>query len=254
MQSLENLNIDTPEQIALELPLAGIGSRFFALALDSLLQFVAVVALFIVLALTSSELRYLGLGSLGPVAAIVVPFCIYWGYFAFFEILWKGQTPGKRYAGIRVIKQSGRPMNAIEAIGRNLMRGIDIVPGIYSVGLVCMMCNQQHKRLGDFVAGTVVVHDKAIDSVNSSWTAAPPAAAASATQAETTKLTTDELVLIETYLSRRYEIDPTIRFATAQRIVALVQEKTGILKPSDQSDDDFLEAMARQVRDTARFR
>ena len=90
---------------------------------------------------------------------------MYWGYFAFFEAVWRGQTPGKRYVGIRVIKESGRPIDAFEAIGRNLMRGIDGLPGFYGVGLVCMMLNQQHRRLGDFVAGTVVVHENRADEV-----------------------------------------------------------------------------------------
>lgn len=53
-----------------------------------------------------------------------------------FETIWKGQTPGKRYAGIRVIKESGSPINEFEAIGRNLMRAVDGLPGIYGVGLV----------------------------------------------------------------------------------------------------------------------
>ena len=61
--------------------------------------------------------------------AIFIGFAIYWGYFAIFEILWKGQTPGKRFAGIRVIKESGRPINAFEAIGRNLMRAVDVYAG-----------------------------------------------------------------------------------------------------------------------------
>jgi uncharacterized RDD family membrane protein YckC len=97
----------------------------------------------------------------GPGDGGVHPVCDLLGIFRLLRNLWKGQTPGKRYAGIRVIKESGRPINAFEAIGRNLMRAVDGLPGIYGVGLVCMMCNRQSRRLGDFVAGTVVVHEKA---------------------------------------------------------------------------------------------
>ena len=88
-----------------------------------------------------------------PAVVLIFLFCVYWGYFAFFEIIWKGQTPGKRYAGIRVIKETGRPIDSFEAIGRNLMRAVDGLPGIYGVGLLCMMLNKQNRRLGDFVAG-----------------------------------------------------------------------------------------------------
>ena len=172
MQSLDRLDIDTPEQIALELPLAGIGSRFLALAIDSLLQVVVVIAVVIVGALMASGSRrtdWSGLDrffsqTIGAIVLVLLPFCLYWGYFAFFEVLWQGRTPGKRVAGIRVIHQSGRPMTAIECIGRNLMRGVDILPGMYGVGLICMMCNAQNRRVGDFIAGTIVVHDKALET------------------------------------------------------------------------------------------
>jgi len=255
VQSLDRLDIDTPEQIALELPLAGIGSRFLAIAVDSLLQGVCFIALIIIGAFASFSYSELASGAdrffsqtVGAITLIVVPFCLYWGYYAFFEIWWQGRTPGKRVAGIRVIHQTGRPMSAIECIGRNLMRGVDFLPGFYAVGLITMMCNAQNRRLGDFVAGTIVVHDKALETVAPSWgekSASEPA------QPELRKLSPDDLVLVETYLSRRYEIDSVMRMTTAQRIVGLIAEKSGVVKPAEQSDDDFLESVARQLRDSA---
>src|SRR3984957_14681816 len=175
MNSFDQLKIDTPEQIALELPLAGIGSRFLAISIDTLIQ----VALYVIAALIfffnipvgSSIFLWLP-HLIGPAMAIFLLFAIYWGYFAIFEILWKGQTPGKRYTGIRVIKESGQPINVFEAVGRNLMRAVDALPGVYGVGVVCMMCNQQSRRLGDFVAGTVVVHEKPSEGVRPSWNTA----------------------------------------------------------------------------------
>ena len=259
MQSLDRLDIDTPEQIALELPLAGIGSRFLALTVDTLLQVAALIAIIIVgaiIALGSTAADRPGLDrffsqTIGAIVLVLVPFCLYWGYFAFFEVLWQGRTPGKRVAGIRVIHQSGRPMTAIECIGRNLMRGVDILPGMYGVGLISMMCNNQSKRLGDFIAGTIVVHDKAIETAAPTWGNRTEGVAR---QPEFGKLSPDDLVLIETYLSRRYEIDQVVRRTTAEQIVAMTVQKTGVPKPADQSDDDFLEAIARQLRDGAAFR
>jgi uncharacterized RDD family membrane protein YckC len=260
VESFDRFDIDTPEQIALELPLAGIGSRLLAIATDSLLQLVFVLVLFIIGALVSiGSVSSLGFGefgrffsqTVGAFLLVLVPFCLYWGYFAFFEIIWHGKTPGKRVAGIRVIHQSGRPMTAVECIGRNLMRGVDIIPGVYGVGLICMTCNKQNRRLGDFVAGTIVVHDKAQESVAPSW--GHPAATQPA-QPELRKLAPDDLVLIETYLNRRFDVDAVVRVTTAQRIVAMVTQKTGVTKPPDRRDDDFLETIARQLRDTASFR
>src|ERR1017187_9442423 len=254
MNSIDQLRIDTPEQIALELPLAGIGSRFLALAIDTLIQgaFYLITGLILIftLAVGSSILTFLP-RLLGPALAIFILFAIYWGYFAFFETIWKGQTPGKRYAGIRVIKESGRPINTFEAIGRNLMRAVDGLPGIYGVGLVCMMCNQQSRRLGDFVAGTVVVHEKPTEEVRPSWSTSAESSAATpgAEQA-----TADELVLIETYLSRRWELDAEVRLRTAIQIAERIKAKTGLESQPRQHVDDFLEEAARKIRDSGRFR
>jgi hypothetical protein len=128
---------------------------------------------------------------------------------------------------------------------------VDILPGFYAVGLITMMCNAQNRRLGDYVAGTIVVHEKALETVAPSWgekTSTEPL------QPELRKLSPDDLVLIETYLNRRYEIDQFVRSTTAQRIVAFIGEKTGVQKPAGQPDDDFLEGIAKQLRDSAAFR
>ena len=259
MESLDRLDIDTPEQISLELPLAGIGSRFLALTLDSLIQVGMVIVLTImgwIVSMSYTELsgaadKFFS-ETIGTIVLIFVPFCLYWGYFAFFEILWQGRTPGKRVAGLRVIHQTGRPMTAIECIGRNLIRVIDMQPApLYAVGLICMMCNKQNRRVGDFIAGTIVVHDKALDSVSPSWGGTT---SANSVQPDLRKLSSDELVLIETYLNRRYDLEATVRLTTAQRIVAMISEKLGIPKPPEQRDDDFLENLARQLRDGASFR
>ena len=253
MDSFDQLNIDTPEQIALELPLAGIGSRFLAIAIDTLIQFalyflVALIFLFTI-PVGSSMLMFLP-KLVGPAVAIFILFAIYWGYFAIFETIWKGQTPGKKYAGIRVIKESGRPINAFEAIGRNLMRAVDGMPGIYGVGLVCMMCNQQSRRLGDFVAGTVVVHEKPTEEVRPTWNTASDTISATGALAQ---VTADELVLIETYLSRRWDLDPEVRLRTAIQIADRIKAKTGLEPQARQHVDEFLEEAARKIRDSARF-
>jgi uncharacterized RDD family membrane protein YckC len=255
VQSDDQLQIDTPEQIALELPLAGIGSRFLGLAIDTLLQFVLYVTGGFAFGFAGAVgighyLRWIPVNWV-PAVAILFVFCVYWGYFAFFEMIWKGQTPGKRVAKIRVIKESGRSINAYEAIARNLLRAIDALPGMYGVGIVCMMLNSRNRRLGDYVAGTVVVHDKRTEEVKPGWnTITEPAA----TNPQLSLVASEELVLIETYLHRRVDMDLTLRDRVAYKIASRITEKTGLQRDPNQSLDDFLEASARQIRDTARFR
>jgi uncharacterized RDD family membrane protein YckC len=255
----DQLRIDTPEQIALELPLAGIGSRFLGLVIDTLIQFVLYIIGAFAVGFSAALAGAVGIGrylrwipvSWAPAIAILFMFSVYWGYFAFFEIIWKGQTPGKRLAKIRVIKESGRPINAYEAIARNLLRAIDGLPGVYGVGIVCMMLNSQNRRLGDYVAGTVVVHDKRTEEVKPDWnTVMEPAVA----NPQLSLVTSEELVLIETYLHRRVDMDLILRDQVAYKIASRITEKTGLQRGPNQSLDDFLEASARQIRDTARFR
>lgn len=257
MHSVDRLTIETPEQIELELPLAGIGSRFLALAFDTLLQFVVGFLSFLLLVGLLWAAPSISLPSVPEkvfVALLIFfSFCLYWGYFAFFEIIWKGQTPGKRHACIRVIKDTGRPLNAYEAIARNLMRAVDGL-GLYAVGIITMMLNRQHRRLGDYVAGTVVVHDKHLHDFRPDWSISSASSQPESARAETIKLGTEELVLIETYLQRRFELDPIVRAASGVKIVDLIRAKTGLERSPGQSDDDFLESVVRQVRDSARYR
>ena len=262
MDSIDQLKIDTPEQIALELPLAGIGSRFLALAIDTIIQsiFYLITAIILVFTMTRGSSAFTFLPTLvGPALAIFILFAIYWGYFAFFESIWSGQTPGKRYAGIRVIKESGRPINAFEAVGRNLMRAVDGLPGIYGVGLVCMMCNQQSRRLGDFVAGTVVVHEKPTEDVRPSWNTSDQASGLTSEERPAvapglTQVTPEELVLIETYLHRRWDLDKYVRVNTAVQIADRIKAKTGLQPQPHQHVDDFLEEAAKKIRDSGQFR
>src|SRR5436309_12210474 len=93
----DELKIDTPEQIALELPLAGIGSRFLAIAIDTLIQFAVylITGLIVILVSVESSVFMFLPHIIGPVMAVLILFTVYWGYFAIFEIICKGQTPGK---------------------------------------------------------------------------------------------------------------------------------------------------------------
>jgi len=127
---------------------------------------------------------------------------------------------------------------------------VDGLPGIYGVGLVCMMMNRQSRRLGDFVAGTVVVHEKRTEEVRPTWNTAADAGSARGALGQ---VTADELVLIETYLSRRWELDPAVRLRTAIQIADRIKAKTGMEPQGHQHVDDFLEQSARQIRDGGRF-
>jgi uncharacterized RDD family membrane protein YckC len=248
---VDKLTIDTPEQVHLEFTLAGIGSRFMAAFLDMLIQFVLQAILI------SSAIGLLTLDGfskssvwIGAVSVFVF-FCINWGYYAAFEILWHGQTPGKRWAGIRVMKESGRPINAFEAITRNLLRVIDWLPGFYGFGVVTMMLNKKNRRLGDFVAGTLVVHESS-DRESAVFFNTPDSTPYAFPQA--TRLSLQEVELIETFLARRLDIPPEVRSQSAARITEMVSVRLGIDSGSRPPDNEnFLELVVKEFRNRARM-
>jgi uncharacterized RDD family membrane protein YckC len=257
LNSGQPLTIQTPEQITMELAPAGIGSRFLALALDTLIQGVLYTVIFVIIFLIAGTDSGSGGSSSGSSSdtwgvaiGFFILFCIYWGYFAAFEILWRGQTPGKRVVGIRVVKDTGRPITAIEGIGRNLMRVVDGF-FFYLPGLISIVLSREHKRLGDYVAGTIVIHDTKTAEIKPDWSFANPTQAAF--RPELSGISEQELVLIETFLHRRIDLDPMVRLKTAISLSEMIQSKTGVAKPANQSDEDFLEATARTVRDQARL-
>jgi uncharacterized membrane protein SpoIIM required for sporulation/uncharacterized RDD family membrane protein YckC len=154
--------IETPEHVALEFELAGIGSRAAAAAYDTLL-----VVLLILLASLAMDL----VGLLPALSAawamsllVVIGFGIAWGYFLLFEGFRGGRTPGKRRVGLRVVMDSGHPISLRAAVLRNLVRLVDIQPvGASLVGLSFVFFQRHNKRLGDLVAGTIVVRDQAAE-------------------------------------------------------------------------------------------
>jgi uncharacterized RDD family membrane protein YckC len=159
----DKLTIETPEQTVLEFEVAGVGSRFLALAYDTLLQILVGIGLLIIFLIAGVALPGATQSGIWFAAVIILAyFVLYFGYFAIFEVLWNGQTPGKKKEGLRVIKDSGRPITPAEAVGRNLMRIVDQLPAFYAVGICSVLLSRQNKRLGDFVTGTIVVHEKSL--------------------------------------------------------------------------------------------
>jgi uncharacterized RDD family membrane protein YckC len=254
MDSLpDKLTIETPEQSALDFPLAGIGSRFLATLVDSAIQFVAIFALWMVaLILAIPGFGVLGLnGSVWIIALMVLAvFIVNLGYFALFEIIWNGQTPGKRYANLRVMKDDGRPISAYDAIARNLMRIVDQLPGMYAVGVLSAFFSKQNKRLGDYVAGTVVVREEKVAEERPFLETQRDASAAAY---DTSKLTIEEVRLMETFFSRRDNLDPGVRTQMAWQISQRIGTKFGVTVHGWPATENFLEAVHKEYRATGRL-
>jgi uncharacterized RDD family membrane protein YckC len=166
------LNIDTPENVVFGYDVAGIGSRFLAALVDTfcilVLEAIVYITLFLIArnffgTLAENDRTFIWLAALLGLIA----FAFFWGYYIFFEMLWNGQSPGKRWVGLRVIRTDGTPVTLAESIIRNLVRLVDFLPAYYGVGVVTMFINEQSRRLGDLAAGTLVVRDRATVTLES---------------------------------------------------------------------------------------
>lgn len=257
---VDKLTIQTPEQTLLDFPLAGIGSRFLAMALDTLIQslIITTFAIFALLLLAFEGISSQTAGVWIGAVAILVLFIIYTGYFAFFEAIWNGQTPGKRLLKLRVIQESGRPINPYQSIARNLMRLVDSLPFLYGVGCLTVLLNRQNKRLGDFVAGTVVVLEKPLATVDPDWGSPRPQTTGSPYLHHDLHLLADgEFDLVENFLQRRSYLDLVVRQRVAKEIAARIRSKLQLSSASDEnllsSDEQFLEDIIQKYRGAGAF-
>ena len=153
----DDLVIPTPERVAFQYEIAGIGSRFLAQILDSLVITVILIAITI---LAASLGGVFGSGELALLIEIILGFILLAGYFLVSEAAWNGQTLGKRAARLRVVGDHGEPLTLGQAAIRNLVRIVDFLPLFYAIGMLTLFINGRGKRLGDFAAGTLVVRDR----------------------------------------------------------------------------------------------
>ncbi len=205
-------------------------------------------------------------------AIIFCLFLLFWGYFSLFEAFWHGQTPGKRVMKLRVIKDAGRQITLFESLTRNLLRVADYLPSLYLAGVITMLCNKRNKRLGDLAAGTVVIHERADDqpllytgvaatsaarSGNSLLTPShaeplepwrPTPAAATLFPADAiSRLSAQDLVVIEAFFARALDLPLETRAAMAYRIVHELCARMAVPVP-DGNPERALESAAVQLR------
>jgi uncharacterized membrane protein SpoIIM required for sporulation/uncharacterized RDD family membrane protein YckC len=217
------VDVETPEHVAIGYELADLGSRFTALLIDILLIVLGIVgvrlALFALVSLLGFRDVLVGVG-LGVV--IFVGFVLMWGYFVFYEGLRDGQTPGKRRMGIRVVHDGGFPVTVRAAAVRNLMRLVDIQPaGSWGVGGLAMMLHPQTKRLGDMAAGTVVVRDRTGQPIPEE-TAGPVA-----TSLGRPRLSDEEFAALQMYAQRRAALESAVRSDISRKLMSRVERHFG---------------------------
>lgn len=236
----DRLTIDTPEGVPLELTLAGIGSRFASALIDYLLEFLILVALFLVL-------RYgagFSAGSTVVAAAVWVAafFTVFWGYNVAFEVLNSGRTPGKALNGLRVVLESGGAVTFAPSAVRNVIRIVDIIPGTYLVGMTSIVVTKRNQRLGDLAAGTLVIREarQLPPEVQVSPSLEAPAW-------DTSAVDQQELDTVAAFLARRGELAAGARIQIAAELAGRLRPKVGGAIAGD-GDEIFLERLLAAKR------
>ncbi len=252
----EIYSIETPENVTFGYQLAGMGSRFLAALVDSLVILILLMVIYLAtIAFLVSPLGQAFGETLGDwVIAIyfLITFGILWGYYIFFELIWNGQSLGKRWAGLRVIRTDGLPITLVESVIRNLVRIIDFLPLYYGVGVVVMMINAQWRRLGDLAAGTVVIKErkdvtlKALGQVTVPITVHHPELITPLGNPATwpfERLSRDDLYVVKEFLVRRPNL--LNRAPLAVRLAAKLCQQLDLPAPSTpQTAETLLEQLA----------
>lgn len=238
-----SVSVRTPESIAFSYELAGLGSRFLALAIDVTIQTVIVAGIFWAIAAGGSgysarngmPVSSRAAMSLAIAIIIAILFLIYFGYFIAFEAFWNGQTPGKRALRIRVVRDGGFAADFGSCAIRNLVRIGEVVLGAYAVSAIVTLLSPENKRLGDMAAGTIVVREERAPSL---------AGLIAAQQREEAKsgapslLSAEEHALVDRYVARRDGMMPSHRALLASQIAARV--RTRLSRDLQALDDDDL--------------
>jgi uncharacterized membrane protein SpoIIM required for sporulation/uncharacterized RDD family membrane protein YckC len=200
--------------------LAGIGTRGAAALIDLLLMLVLTGTLWYTgasLPRLLPTLRDVGRGGWVQAGLIIGQFLILWGYFVTFEALWDGQTPGKRLLGLRVVRNGGGGVDIGASAARNLIRFVDFLPFGYFVGMITIIANGRNQRLGDLVAGTIVVRERLLRHERPRATASAPDDDGVVILAT---LDDDRFALLDRFVTREATLDDPSRARIAAALVA----------------------------------
>jgi uncharacterized RDD family membrane protein YckC len=227
----------TPEYVEFDFVLAGLFSRFLAWLIDTLIT----VGLAI-LALVVMSLVMFAFPGFASAAGFIVWFLIDWGYAILLESAWSGQTVGKRAMGLRVIQESGVRIGFLHAVLRNLARPVDRLPVLYAVGGVAALFSQAQQRLGDMLAGTIVVRERRLKIPASIARAEGETALLDDPQFSTrvAKLSAEEEALIFSAALRREEMGIEARLSLFSALSQRLQDDADLYKPAHLSDEKLV--------------
>lgn len=235
----DRMAVATPEGVTLEFTLAGVGSRFLAGLIDGLIQFGLLIGIWLLSAGLSSAV-----GDWAAAFAAIASFLVLVGYDIAFETLASGRTLAKRWTGLRVVKTTGAPVTFVTSAIRNLLRLVDLLPGAYLVGIVCVLATSKNQRLGDLAAGTIVVRERKLRASSSAaWVGWTGAARADVSTWDVSAVTADEVATVREFLARRDVITQEARLRLARQLAGRLRPKVVGPEEGAMGPEAFLELL-----------
>jgi len=231
MEYEDRVTIETPEGVPVDLLLAGYGSRFSSQLIDGAIKLGVMGALWAALGLA---------GAFGEATAILVIFVVYVGYDIVFETLADGRTPGKRWSGMRVVREGGEPITFTPSAIRNIVRLIDGIGTSYAAGTISILVSKRNQRLGDMAANTLVVREA---SATATATTARTAGTTAGDAWDVTGISAQELATVRSFLERRYQLEGGPRSQLARQLADGLRAKVAGAA-DDLPPERFLEALA----------
>jgi len=230
MEYEDRRTISTPEGVDLELPLAGLGSRFIGLLLDTGIQAAVITIAVLAFEQAGSTLGVVVFSS-GAVLVIIA-------YDVIFEVAGGGRTPGKRASGVRVVMDAGGPVGLRASLIRNIIRLVEGFATAYIPAVISVLVSRNNQRLGDHAAGTLVIRDRRVAPEQ------PYVPTAGDTGAlDVTGVSEEEIAVVRSYLTRRGDLEPHARRSLAAQLAGRLRPQVAGTR-AGLSDEQFLEQLA----------
>ena len=241
----------TGEAVALDLRPAALPSRLVAGLIDATAQ----AGLLAVLLLLVGAVNQVASGAAIAALVVIVLLGVLAGYPILFETLWRGRTPGKAAMGLRVVRDDGGPVTFRQALVRGLTGMFVERPGVtlFAGAVVCSLLNSRSKRIGDVLAGTVVLRER-VAVRGGAVAVMPPPLAAWAAEADLAGLPDDLAASVRTFVARSPQLTDAAREELGSQLVAAVAAVVSPPPPPGTPGWAYLAAVLAERRSRAQDR
>lgn len=240
--------IVTPEAVVLEFETASVGSRLVAFSLDALIQSALAIAFFVAFALTSELVG--SMGWVGGAFVYTTVFLVFFGYAPLFETFWRGRTPGKAALGLRVVTTEGAPVRFRHAAIRGALGLVDFWLLTGAVAVLSIMLTRRNQRLGDLVAGTLVLRERTgARSLRPVHFSVPHGLEAYAATIDPAGLRAADYATVRSFLLRAPSLTPAMRDPLARELAAPLTARLHHRPPPGVPAEAFLRCLAARYQE-----